>query len=295
MRKFLLAALVAGLCLIPLQSAEARRRGQPVRVRALTFNIRFDFQNDGQNRWANRVELVAKRIEEVKPMVVCLQEDKEDQISDLQPLLSRFEFHGRGRNATGSGERCSILWDKKTFKAKSKGDFWLSDTPDVVGSNTWGDKYPRKATWALLETRKGKKQLLVINTHLPEGKDGRAQGLRSKGVEVIRAWLNAKLGKKNTTGVMIAGDFNTDAGTEPYTILTGDQELRLRDAWVEAKPADPSPGTFCGWRGLKTQQRIDWLLVGGLVAVRQAGKLDEAMDGRWPSDHYPVFAELEVH
>lgn len=300
MRKPLLAGLVVGLSLIPFQLADARRPSKPARVRALTFNIRYDFKNDGRNRWQNRVDLVAKRILEVKPMVVCLQEDKAHQVDDLKPLLKRYGFLGRGRNATGSGERCSILFDKKFFKAKSHGDFWLSDTPDKPGSNTWGDKYPRKVTWALLEAKKGKAQLLVLNTHLPEGKDGRAKNLRLKGTEVIRDWLLAKLGsgKKSRrgaqVGVMIAGDFNAGEGSGPYKTLTDDAKLRMRDVWTEARPSDAHPGTFCGFRGLKTRERIDWILVGGNVRVARSGKLDQDMGGRWPSDHYPVFAELEV-
>lgn len=305
MRKPLLAALAVGLCLIPFQLADARRPTKPARVRALTFNIRYDFQNDGRNRWKNRVEVVAKQIQEANAQVVCLQEDKAHQIEDLKPILKRYAFIGRGRNATGSGERCAILYDKKFFKAKSSGDFWLSDTPDKPGSNTWGDKYPRKVTWALLEAKKGKKQLLVLNTHLPEGKDGKAWNLRTKGTEVIRGWLLAKLGlskskkkkkksRKAQIGVLIAGDFNSGPGTDPYKVLTEDAKLRLRDVWKEARPVDAHPGTFSGFKGLQTRDRIDWLLVGGNIRVARAGKLDKKIDGRWPSDHYAVFAELEV-
>ena len=303
MRKPLLAGLVVGLSLIPFQLADARRPTKPARVRALTFNIRYDFKNDGRNRWQNRVEIVAKQILEAKPMVVCLQEDKAHQVEDLKPLLKGYAFLGRGRNATGSGERCSILYDKKFFKAKSNGDFWLSDTPDKAGSNTWGDKYPRKVTWVLLEAKKGKAQLLVLNTHLTEGKDKRAWNLRTKGTEVIRDWLLAKLGsgkkgKKSKRGpqigVMVTGDFNSGEGTDPYKVLTGDDTLRLRDVWTEARPADAHPGTFGGFKGLKTRDRIDWILVGGNIRVARAGKLDKEVDGRWPSDHYPVFAELDI-
>jgi endonuclease/exonuclease/phosphatase family metal-dependent hydrolase len=306
MRRILLAAsLVLGLCLVPSQPVEARRRAKGAKLRAMTFNIRYDFKNDGHNRWDNRVDLVAKRIKESKAHVVCLQEDKRHQVEDLQSRLKGFGFIGRGRNATGSGERCSIVYDKKKMKVKSKGDFWLSDTPDKPGSNTWGDKYPRKVTWALLESKRGKKQLLVLNTHLVEGKSRQSWSLRAKGVELMARWLHGKLGvsskkkkkrsSKKQIGVLIAGDFNSDETSDPYKSLTGNSKLRLRDAWVEARPSDPSPGTFCGFKGLRTRDRIDWLLVSGPVRVLRATKLDTAMKGRWPSDHYPVLADVEIH
>src|SRR5262245_46813045 len=86
--------------LIP-NAAEAGPRAR-TRLRAMTFNIRFDFPNDGQNGWSHRVDTVAKVIRESQSYVVCIQEDKEDQVSDLQQRLAGWEFHGRGRNANGS-------------------------------------------------------------------------------------------------------------------------------------------------------------------------------------------------
>ena len=138
--KLILGLLLwAGLGLVPLQGWHQQAEGRRVsgaKLRTMTFNIRYDFQSDGQNRWANRVGLVATQIRESRAAVVCLQEDKRHQVEDLERELKEFGFVGRGRNATGSGERCSILWNKKSMKLKSHGDFWLSDTPNVPGSNT---------------------------------------------------------------------------------------------------------------------------------------------------------------
>ncbi len=303
MRTFSAAtALLGVLCVVATgQPAEARRSRKSARFRAMTFNIRYDFESDGRNRWRHRVDAVAKTIAGSKASVVCLQEDKEHQVEDLQARLPEYGFVGRGRNATGSGERCSILFDKDVFRLKEAGDFWLSDTPEVPGSNTWGDRYPRKATWALLEVKRSRSKLLVVNTHLPEGDHDR---LRLKGSEVLHRWIAAHVGSndkrrsrrsRDELAVLVAGDFNDDAGgSRTFSVLTEGSQVGLRDAWAEAKPSDPRPGTFCGFRGLRTTSRIDWLLVAGPVRVLQAAKVDEQVDGRWPSDHYPVIADLEV-
>lgn len=291
------------LCLVAgAQPAEARRASRPARVRAMTFNIRYDFESDGPNRWQYRAEAVAKTIEASGAKLVSLQEDKAHQVEDLQRLLPEFTFIGRGRNETGSGERCSIVFHTKTFRLRDHGDFWLSDTPDIPGSNTWGDRYPRKATWALLEVRKGKQQLLVVNTHLPEG--SRDQ-LRVRGGEVIHSWLTQQLvgapsNRRRHRGrempaVLVTGDFNDDAGGSAVYDRLMAADLGLRDAWVEASPQDRSPGTYGGFRGLTTRSRIDWMLVGGRIQVLNAAKIAEQVDDRWPSDHYPVVSDLEVH
>jgi len=295
-----IAAFTAALAFLLVSAPAEARRARSVRLRTMTFNIRFDFQNDGRNRWANRVDLVAKTIADTGAHVVCLQEDKEDQVADLQQRLPGYEFVGRGRNATGSGERCAILFDKSMFRAEDHGDFWLSDTPEVPGSNTWGDRYPRKATWALLETRKGKKRLLVINTHYVEGDEN--DRLRRKSSEVILNWLKERVGPsdersrrgRNEIPVLVAGDFNDDENSASRKMFTEEGPLRFRDTWEEAKPADPRPGTYGGFKGLQTVQRIDWLLVAGPIKVLGADKLEEPVDGRYPSDHYPVLADIEV-
>lgn len=320
-RTLVLAAFAASVWIgTPVYAAPAKR------VRALTFNIRFDFPNDGQNRWKNRLDAVVKRIQQSKAHVVCLQEDKKHQVEDLQAKLKDYAFLGRGRNATGSGERCSILYLKKAFKLKGSGSFWLSDTPDKPGSNTFGDKYPRVVTWAMLEHKRAKRSLLVLNTHFPEGNRER---IREQGAEVIAKWLGEKLGtsvkgaskrsvrasskrrsrrgrslrgsarkrsktsKSSKVAILLTGDFNTDAGTRPHELLT-QAPFGLKDAWLAARPADAHPGTYAGWRGMKTRQRIDWLLVGGKTRVVRAGKLDTQVDGRWPSDHYAVWAEFDL-
>ena len=40
--------------------------------------------------------------------------------------------------------------------------------------------------------------------------------------------------------------------------------------------------------------RIDWILVGGPVAVRSVETVLFNDGGRYPSDHYPVVASLEL-
>ena len=41
-------------------------------------------------------------------------------------------------------------------------------------------------------------------------------------------------------------------------------------------------------------ERIDWILVGGPIGVRSVETVLHNDGGRYPSDHYPVAAHLEV-
>ena len=261
----------------------------------MTYNIRFDFKSDASNRWKQRANAVAEQIRQSGAQVVCLQEDKIDQIKDLQKQLPEFTFVGRGRNATGFGERTSILFLNEQMQLKEQGDFWLSDSPSTPGSNTWGDQYPRKVTWVVLQGKKGGPSVLVLNVHLPSGKKSM---LRERGVQLIHSWLLEKLkrnqGASKVQAVVIAGDFNAAPDSDSHKLLTDSRTLPLLDVWEVIEPDDPYPGTYGGWEGLQTKKRIDWLLVAGKVRVLGCDKLESPVMGRFPSDHYPVIADLQI-
>lgn len=294
----LLGVLVA-LSLVPAREAQAGRNSKSVRFRAMSFNIRFDFENDGSNRWHHRVPTVAKVIRESGAAVIGLQEDKGEQIEDLKPLLPGYELLGRGRNDNGSGERCTIVVKTDDVRVRESGDFWLSDTPDVVGSNTWGDRYPRKVTWALLEVKRSKTMVLALNAHLPERDDGRDPANRVKGMRLMHDWIERRVParERDKVAVLIFGDFNSTPDEEPRRALIGGEgdALPLRDTFDEARSNDRSPGTINhDFSGAQTNARIDWILVGGPIRTQAYVKFDERVDGRYPSDHYPVMADLEL-
>ncbi len=285
----LFAVAIPVVALSAPDSAAARGR-KTFSFRAMTFNIRFDFPNDGKNRWDRRKEIVKNTIERSKASVILLQEDKRSQVEDLQALLPKWGFVGGGRNRGGSGERCSIGFDLKEWKLSKTGDFWLSDTPEVEGSNTWGDQYPHKATWALLEKRKEKRKVLFISTHFVEG--GSERDNRTKSARVIREFLGDAAKK---IPVVLGGDFNSYTTDEAHELLCDEAASpRLYDVWDVCQPKEPYPGTTHRFTGKSHRKRIDWLLVGGGIVPRAAAVDRYNESGRYPSDHFPVLADLTV-
>ena len=67
----------------------------------------------------------------------------------------------------------------------------------------------------------------------------------------------------------------------------------MKDAWKEAAAKEGPEGTFHGFRGTPGQARIDWILFRGPWSVKSARTVTANQDGRYPSDHFPVLAELE--
>lgn len=94
---------------------------------------------------------------------------------------------------------------------------------------------------------------------------------------------------------MITGDFNAAAEkNKAYSLLTEDKFFT--DAWLVAKERKGEGiATFNGFEGIKSSGvRIDWILTHGEVAVDRMETVTFSRDGRFPSDHFPIVAQLRL-
>ena len=64
-----------------------------------------------------------------------------------------------------AGEYAPLFYRRDRFNVQEQGYFWLSETPDVVGSFGWDADCVRIATWAKLYDRTQNHTLLFLNTH----------------------------------------------------------------------------------------------------------------------------------
>jgi hypothetical protein len=58
--------------------------GSPLKIDALSFNIRFDNPKDGENAWPKRKKMVAQWLKTESPDIVGLQEAMRHQIDDIR-------------------------------------------------------------------------------------------------------------------------------------------------------------------------------------------------------------------
>ena len=284
--------IAGALGLLVAAAAVARAQDpHPLAFKVVQLNCRFDFASDGQNRWANRVDLVAGLIHDAGATVACLQEDKRDQVDDLKRALPGWDFVGAGRDGGGS-ERCSVAFDRAAWRCAAHGDFWLSDTPEKVASNTWGTKYPHKVTWATLESlaRPQKRPITFLSTHLDETPE--AGEIRVKSAHVIRTWLAEHARGED---VVVCGDFNAGIEEPAHAVMVDPAPAPpLVDAFAAAKKADKLVGTVHRFTGKSEKKRDDWVLVGGRLQPLVVTVDKWNRDGRYPSDHFGVVAEIEA-
>jgi hypothetical protein len=153
-------------------------------------------------------------------------------------------------------------------------------------------KYPHKVTWATLQAVKDAKRRTVtfLSTHFDEHRD--MDEVRRKSAMVIRNWIAKNRPNQN---VVVGGDFNATPGSPAHKALADPSaKPRLVDAFEATNSRDGHAGTHHNFSGKAGGSRIDWLFVGGNVTSRDA-KVDRwNKDGKYPSDHFPVSAEIEV-
>jgi endonuclease/exonuclease/phosphatase family metal-dependent hydrolase len=262
-------------------------------VRIMTFNIRYENTIDSANVWSKRRELAADVIRRFDPDFVGLQEALPRQIADLAKVFPEYRLVGRSRDADPKrGEAVPILYRAKRWRLDDKqhGTFWLSDTPQVPGSTTWGNSWPRVVTWGRFVERTTGRGLYVYNTHF----DNASEPSRQKSAALLARRIAER---QNREPVLVVGDFNSDESSPALAYLTGrstQSPVKLIDTFREVHPSEKRVGTFHAFRGGDDGEKIDFVLVSPGVKVHSAGIVREHRGELYPSDHYPVTAEVSI-
>lgn len=268
-----LAVLATGLLVATGALAE------PLKV--MTFNVRYA-SDEGAQRWAVRRPVMVELIRRAAPDVIGTQELLQRQGDDIVAALPGYRWFGRDRRGGHADEHMGIFYRTDRLTLIDQGDFWLSDTPEVVGSQSWGTDLPRLASWAVFETKGAEPhRFLFVDTHLPHrDQDGEA---RDKAARLILSRL-PDLAKG--LPLVLAGDMNARPDTAAYRTFAG----ALTDAWDSAKRREGPVLTFHDFTGTP-DRRIDYLFLRGFKA--DTVTTDTYHQGKvYPSDHFPIEATL---
>jgi endonuclease/exonuclease/phosphatase family metal-dependent hydrolase len=264
----------------------------------MSFNIRYAAANDGENNWDKRKDQACDVVRRHGPDLVGLQEALRSQIDDLRAALPEYGEIGVAReDGETKGEYSAILYRKDRFDVDGSGTFWLSDTPEVPGSITWGNACTRVCTWARLLPKSSGKPLYMFNTHL----DHISQLSREKGIALIMSRLSRR---KHPDPVVLTGDFNAGENNAVVRYLKGERRLEVVSNGASQNPLplvdtfrllhkDASDvGTAHGFKGGRTGNKIDYIFVQPGVEVLGAEILRDNRDNRYPSDHFPITAAI---
>lgn len=241
-------------------------------LKLMTFNVRYGLANDGANSWPLRRHLVAQTIIEQDADIIGLQEVQPYQLIELLEEIEGYDAVGVPRGTTTSDdEACTILY-KHPLRLLSSETFWLSETPDEPGSQSWETACTRICTVAAFDG------LTVYNTHL----DHVSQEARVNGLKLISTRISGP------SAVM--GDFNASESNETHAALSG-----MAETYRKVHPDGPEVSSFHGWQPeILAGEKIDYIYVTHDVEILDADVLQQTFNGRAASDHFAVTASIAL-
>jgi endonuclease/exonuclease/phosphatase family metal-dependent hydrolase len=260
-------------------------------LRVMSFNVRLSAGNDGEDAWPKRTELLFATIARYAPDLIGFQEVLADQHDAIVARMTGYGFSGVARNdGQRSGEWSNVGYRKDRFELLDSATFWLSEQPEVPGSKSWDTAITRICSWAKLREKSTGREFFFANTHF----DHRGVVARLESAKLISARLSQLAAG---APMILTGDFNVNEDTPAYAALVRPEApgaIKWIDAFRVLHPQRSSEeASFNGFKGTTKGSRIDFVFHTAHFEPLGAGIDRTAKNGRYPSDHYPVTAELK--
>ena len=263
----------------------------PLSARLMSFNLRWDGFDDGANAWSHRREIVVRVLRDFGPDSVGTQEAMVRQIDDLETAIATLESC-RFDNDPVYVRTQQILYRSDRFDRIEANGYLIAEGLNENGTICY-------CTWVRLSDRNAGRSYYHYNVHL----DHRDAASRELGVvRMVKHIAN----RATDDPFVVTGDFNTAEDSPTMAFLRGEQTLTdengveytspvpLVDTYRCLYPDAVNSGPGGGFGGHRNGRKIDYVLVAaGAAMIHAAASLHINVDGRYPSDHFPVTAVVE--
>lgn len=287
MKKFLLIAFAVFFSLFSYAKSSSKK---PVDIRWATFNIRCVSKDDYKIDcgWDQRRERVVKYLLDNQIDICGMQEVTAEQFDYLRNNLTKYDCVGVGRtDGNRKGEATPVFYRKDKYKVLAKGNFWLSETPDVVGSKGWDAALERIASWVKLKDKKTGRIFMAVNTHL----DHMGKVARRESAKLIMRKIQEIVGDNPA---VVTGDFNVTEQDEAYTTMITN-EFKMYDAYHMTQNNTGVTFTwhdFCRIPADKAE-KIDYIFITPNIKVSHT-HIEPTHKEAQLTDHNPHYADLEL-
>ena len=281
--------LIAGIAALTVLSCGTKSKDIPIRF--ANYNMRELMAVDTADRaFYNRLPVIVKRITDYDFDIIGTQEVTYEMRSALFEVLGdTYAIFGSGRKNYANGEGTPIMYKRDRFDLLEKGNFWLSETPDVPGSVSWDCSQERLATWGKFLDKKTGKKFIYINTHF----DHRGPISRTKAAELLLEKARELGGGLPT---FFSGDLNTTISSNEIAVLF-DNDI-VKDSY-SASITEPT-GRVSSYYGFDFDRpdggsRIDYIFVPKNAKVHSYSCIDDDFRYRqYSSDHCPLLVVVSI-
>ncbi|KAF5559565.1 hypothetical protein FPHYL_7014 [Fusarium phyllophilum] len=270
-------------------------------VRLITYNIRLAPNKPqwGEERWpVRRPRLTAQINYETSgrpESIVCMQEALYPQIQDIQQDLgSEWNYYGIGRRGGQSDEFSPIFYRPSVWNIEDKKTYWLSDTPEKVGSRGWDAAFPRIVTVARFQHAATGNRMVYMCTHFDhKGKKARANSAKLI-TDIAETW---SIHDGETMPVFIGGDLNSSPSGAAYKHLAKTMN-DVKSLVPQSKRYGHSSYTYTGFTTVPWDDMyLDHIFVHdptGIEFKAFAVVNSRYEDGVFISDHRPVVVDVRL-
>jgi endonuclease/exonuclease/phosphatase family metal-dependent hydrolase len=266
--------------------------------RVLSCNIRVALDEDEEKGlgWSSRKDICLKVIKNHKPDIICLQEVLKVQADDCRKFFSSYQligFDGPEMDAHTTGyhgiAKNPILFSKDRYELLTAGTYWLSETPLVAGSKSWDTARARHANWVRIRDKKTGKEFRVVNLHLDhvsaEAKIQQAKMVVDESAQYQPGYTQ-----------ILTGDFNSRFDSNVFTSVRDGGWNESYEAIHGKKEAGHTGHEFQGVKYDKASSkgRIDYIWYRGKIKPVDALIIKDDVNGKYPSDHFFLQADLVI-
>lgn len=252
-------------------------------IRIMSFNVRCAYLGIVQR--ADREYYVAETIRKSNADSFGVQEATPAWMKYLsEELKDKYSYVGVGRNnGRNSGEYSAIFFLKDKYTALDSGTFWLSETPETP-SVGWDAKHKRICTWAVLENKETGEKYVHLNAHF----DHKGEEAQQNSVDMILQ----KVSDYGNIPVVFTADMNVREGSECYERIVSDGVLKdtkylAEDTMDYLTFHDTVPSENEG-------RVLDYVMVNDRFNAEAYRVVTAGIDGRFVSDHYPIYADVVI-
>lgn len=257
-------------------------------MRVMTFNLKANYLLDRHNKWSERDQLVYDVIEKYGCDMIGLQEVTNQMEGDLKKHIKMYHHIGVSRTKNFFMERNTVLLKKK-YKVLDSKTFWLSKKPHKKGSSMWHSLFPRICTRVVCQDEYQRK-FVIYNTHL----DCLSPVARRYGLRVILSDMS-HLRQKEKMPCILTGDFNAKPNSKVIKQFKEEAyKLNGLKAAQDIKPEIYNQATMGYFKGKDRGLHIDYIFASEEFEICNIEIIKYNKDGKYPSDHYPVMAELKL-
>jgi len=250
-----------------------------------SLNIRFGLADDGPDSWRHRRHFFPVLLKRYPADFYAFQEVNDFQAEDLQAMLAGYRCIGQRKPAPACWQSNLIFYHPR-WRCTEKYHFYLSPTPDIP-SRFEESKWPRQCTIGIFNH--DSLWVVCVNTHFDF-----AETVQEKSARLIRTRLSTL---SVTEPAIIMGDFNTSPDGHCYPIFTRSGPAGKAAASKDESPfknifQPPFPATHHGFTGKADEGPIDWILYRGPIVPVERQVVQDAFDGHYPSDHFPLWVRF---